>query len=399
MTRVLFATWDGAGNLVPTLALARRLAARGHDVRVLGHRSIDARCGRAGWRFRPLHHAADFDSAAGRAEHDDMPAVARALWFSSAVCRDVRDELAAEGADVIVADCLLFGALCAGEAARIPVVSLFHGAFAPFRGGPFATMLATMVPALNALRAEVGLTAVTSAADVHDACALSLVANPREFEPPIDVPANVVFAGPFLDAPPLMMAEHGEMVIEPGGGPLVLVSFSTSQQGHTAVLQRVIDAMAAVDARVLVTTGPAIDPASLRAHSNVRVVRFVAHGEVLPHASLVISHAGMGTVMSSLAHGVPMLCVPIGRDQFFNASRVEAVGAGRMLPPTADETAIARAATALLADVDAVAGARRMANVIGACAGGAAALEAVERLARSTSTAAPRRRGHFASSV
>ena len=379
MTRFLFVTWDGAGNLVPTLALARRLAARGHDVRVLGHASIDARCGRHGWRFRPLRHAADFDSAVGRAEHDDMPAVARQLWFSGDVSRDVGDEVAAEGADVIVADCLLFGALCAGEAARIPVVSLFHGAFAPFRAGPFATMLATMVPALNALRADLGLAPVTRAGDVHDACALSLVANPREFEPPIDLPDNVVFAGPFLDAPPLMREDVGEP-IEPDGRPLVLVSFSTSQQGHLAVLQRAVDAMGAVDARVLVTTGPAIDPSSLRGGAHVRIVRFAGHGRVLPHASLVVTHAGMGTVMSSLAHGVPMLCVPVGRDQFFNAARVEAIGAGRALPPTCDAAAIAQAATALLADAGAAAGARRMATIIARCGDGAAAVERVERV-------------------
>lgn len=379
MTRFLFVTWDGAGNLVPTLALARRLAARGHDVRVLGHRSIDARCARDGWRFRPLRHAADFDSTAGQAGHDDMPAVARRLWFSRDVCRDVSDELAAERADVIVADCLLFGALCAGEAAGMPVVSLFHGAFTPFRGGPFATMLATMLPELNAMRADLGLAPVARAADVHDACALSLVANPREFEPAVDVPANVVFAGPFLDGPPLMRHDSAEAV-EPDGRRLVLVSFSTSQQGHLAVLQRVVAATASVDARVLVTTGPAIDPASLRGGANARIVRFVAHHEVLPHASLVITHAGMGTVMSSLAHGVPMLCVPIGRDQFFNAARVEAIGAGAMLPPAADAAAIAQAATALLESADAAAGARRMARIIGGYGNGAAAVVRLENV-------------------
>ena len=51
MSRVLFVTWDGAGNLVPTLGLAQRLSRRAHDVRVLGDRSIDDRCGRDGWQF------------------------------------------------------------------------------------------------------------------------------------------------------------------------------------------------------------------------------------------------------------------------------------------------------------------------------------------------------------
>jgi UDP:flavonoid glycosyltransferase YjiC (YdhE family) len=111
-------------------------------------------------------------------------------------------------------------------------------------------------------------------------------------------------------------------------------------------------------------------------------VRFVAHSEVLRDASLVITHAGMGTVMSSLAHGVPMLCVPIGRDQFFNAARVEAVGAGRTLPPASDAPTIAAAAAAALKDSDAAAGAQRMARIIAGYGGGAAAVERLEDLVR-----------------
>jgi hypothetical protein len=38
------------------------------------------------------------------------------------------------------------------------------------------------------------------------------------------------------------------------------------------------------------------------------------------------------TTMAALGHGVPLLCTPIGRDQFFNAERVQALGAGRMGP-------------------------------------------------------------------
>ena len=37
MGRYLIVTWDGAGNLVPTLGITRELIERGHDVRMLGH--------------------------------------------------------------------------------------------------------------------------------------------------------------------------------------------------------------------------------------------------------------------------------------------------------------------------------------------------------------------------
>jgi MGT family glycosyltransferase len=380
MSRFLIVTWDGAGNQVPTLALARRLSRRGHDLRVLGHGSIDRRHGHDGWRFRAFRHAADFDSAVGREGPDDMSVMARQLWFAGSVRRDVAEELAAETADVIVADCMLFGAICAGQAAGIPTVSLFHGAFALFRRGPLAELLAAQLPALDRMRADLGLPPVGGIADLHDACALSLVATPREFEPEMPLPANVRFVGPLLDAPP---PAAGADLVEPeaGGLPLVLVSFSTGNQGQAAILQRIVDALSSVPARVVVTTGPAIDPATLRAGGNVTAVRFAPHDRLLPRASLVVTHAGLGTVMAAMTHGVPLLCMPMGRDQFFNAARVEALGLGRTIAADAAEGVIADAVRSLLANDLVRAAARHGAGVIAAYRNGVAAVDELEQLA------------------
>lgn len=64
---------------------------------------------------------------------------------------------------------------------------------------------------------------------------------------------------------------------------------------------------------------------------NVVARRFVSHGVVLPQAQLVITHAGLGTVMAALTHGVPLLCIPLKNDQIENAARVVSAGAGRTL--------------------------------------------------------------------
>jgi UDP:flavonoid glycosyltransferase YjiC (YdhE family) len=101
---------------------------------------------------------------------------------------------------------------------------------------------------------------------------------------------------------------------------------------------------------------------------------------LLPRASLVVTHAGLGTVMAALAHGVPLLCMPLGRDQFFNASRVEAIGAGRAIGADAGVEAIAAAVRALLHDEAAQAAARRFATVIAGYGGAAAAVEQLEAL-------------------
>jgi UDP:flavonoid glycosyltransferase YjiC (YdhE family) len=364
---------------VPTLALARRLAQRGHDVRMLGHRSIHERCGADGWRFVPFQHTAAHDSAA--AHETDPSMLAREIWLNGTVAQDVHEELAREPADLLIGDCMLWTALCAGQAAGVPTIALFHGAYALFRGGPFVDMLSRSLPALNAVRQELGLRAIDRLSDVHDACALSVVATPVEFEPDMPRPANVRFAGPLLDGPALT-THMDDLAIarDDDARPLVVVSFSTSYQSQIPALQRILGTLAPLPVRVVATVGPAIDPATMPVAANVEVVRYVPHDRLLPHASLVITHAGLGTVMTTLAHGVPMLCVPLGRDQFFNASRVAALGVGRVLDANADEDAIAAAVRAVLDDGEMRHAARRWPDVIAAYRRGDSAIAEIEDL-------------------
>jgi MGT family glycosyltransferase len=393
MSRFLIVTWDGAGNLVPTLSLARRLARRGHDVRVLGHPSIDARYGSHGWRFMPFRHTAAHDSTTAREGPEDMSLIARDLWFGVGAGHDVRDELAREPADAVVADCMLFGALCAGEATSVPTVALFHGAYALFRSGPLPERLSGYLETLNAMRAQFGLPPVRAISDIHDACDLCLVATPYVFEPAEPrVAQNVRFLGPLLDSPPPADITEPVRFVQ-DGSPLVLVSFSTGQQGQADALQRVADGLSALDAQVVMTTGSAIDPASIRARQGISILRHMPHGQLLPHASLVVTHAGLGTVLAALSHGVPLLCMPMGRDQFFNSARVEALGAGRTISCRAEADEIANAANALLRNDQTRSAARRTATAIAARGNDAeAAIAELEALAREPSPEHPGRK-------
>jgi UDP:flavonoid glycosyltransferase YjiC (YdhE family) len=84
--------------------------------------------------------------------------------------------------------------------------------------------------------------------------------------------------------------------------------------------------------------------------------------------------------MAALGHGVPLLCLPMGRDQFFNAEGICDLGAGRMLTPDADSDAIAKAATDIISDGRLTAGAQHMADVIRGYGGAARAVTALEAL-------------------
>jgi UDP:flavonoid glycosyltransferase YjiC (YdhE family) len=81
---------------------------------------------------------------------------------------------------------------------------------------------------------------------------------------------------------------------------------------------------------------------------NVVAVASAPHAHVFPHAAAIVTHAGHGTVMRALVAGVPLLCLPMGRDQDDNAARVFARGAGLRLRPSASPPRIAAALKRLL---------------------------------------------------
>jgi MGT family glycosyltransferase len=125
--------------------------------------------------------------------------------------------------------------------------------------------------------------------------------------------------GPIFEDTPNELPEPGR--------PLVLVSFGTTNMRQGQVLQRVLDALEFLDLDVLCTLGR-VSIRGLRPPENAMIREWVPHMAVLPRVSAVITHAGLSTVMCALANGVPLVCMPMGRDQPLNADRVAALGAG-----------------------------------------------------------------------
>ena len=135
----------------------------------------------------------------------------------------------------------------------------------------------------------------------------------------------------------------------PGDAPIVYVTMGTVFNAVGPLLM-VLAALAELPVRVLVTVGPNGDPAGLGEQPpNVRIERYVPQTAVLPRCELVVSHGGSGTVLGTLALGMPQLCLPQGADQFLNASAVAAAGAGLALTPAeATVEAVAHAIGQLL---------------------------------------------------
>ena len=132
----------------------------------------------------------------------------------------------------------------------------------------------------------------------------------------------------------------------------MLLTLSTTLQGQAEALPGLLDALASLPIRVLLTLGGVLAPDAVPAPGNVTVRGYLPHEAVLPHMAAVVTHAGMSTVATALAAGVPMVCVPQGRDQPLNAARVEELGAGLMIAADATPDELANAVQRVLADPD-----------------------------------------------
>lgn len=143
-----------------------------------------------------------------------------------------------------------------------------------------------------------------------------------------------------------------------------MVSLSTSDQGQADLLRRLLAALGQLPVRALVTVGPAVDPTQFDPPDNTILELFVPHSAVLPHAALVITHAGHGTVIAALRAGVPLVCIPMGRDQYDVAARVRHHGVGVALPVDAEVCALADGIQRVLAEPEFAEAARRMAAAI-----------------------------------
>jgi len=118
--------------------------------------------------------------------------------------------------------------------------------------------------------------------------------------------------------------------------PLVYLTFgsvSGSLPLFPGLFRSALDALASLPVRVLLTVGGDADLAALGPlPANAHVEPWLPQDDVLSHAAAVVGHGGYGTTLGALAHGVPLVLLPLfAGDQWRNARRVAQLGAGLLL--------------------------------------------------------------------
>jgi UDP:flavonoid glycosyltransferase YjiC (YdhE family) len=325
--RVLFASTPGAGHFGPLVPFANVIRRAGHEVLVAAPMSAQARVERAGLPFisfaDPLER--DLEPVWARvraATPEDANTIVLGELFArvraAAALPGVELAIDAWRPDVVLRDAAEFASAVAAEAREIPVARV-----GPWLVGTERFAVRAAAPAVDGLRRWAGL--APDPAGERLAASPYLTLTPASLELP-DAP-ELPQVLRFHAAPPPLRA------VRPAGtAPLVYMSFGSVAAGigfFPGLYRAVIDALAGLPIRLLVTVGEAADPAALGPlPANVRVERWIPQAEVFTEADAMVGHGGFGTTLGALLAGVPQVVVPLFADQPYNARRIADLGAG-----------------------------------------------------------------------
>ena len=167
--------------------------------------------------------------------------------------------------------------------------------------------------------------------------------------------------------------------------PLVYMTLGTnsSTNSDVSMFRSVIDGLEDLDIDVLITIGFGKDPATIGPLAkNIHVENYVPQSLLLPYCSAVICHGGPGTILHSLAHGLPLLILPQGADQYVMGERVLESGVGlRLVPGDVNPSSVRASVLALLEEISYKVNAYRLKREIAAMPGPDEVVHLIEEVA------------------
>lgn len=391
MARVLFLSDFEQGHLFPTFGLAQSLVRRGHRVDYIGIPDMEPVVRAQGFDFHPIF--ADVypagEPARLRAEAQAAPPPANGEEAGRLFTRHLEPLIAGDldplisslDPDVIVSSlfltletlifhfryerpmavltpCLRLAGTAPEKVAIEEILDLDHLSFqvlelAMSRGHEVRSMeqlvepLAAM-PELLACPRELDLPGIERGSAVH------------HIEASIRAQETLDTAFPWAEIP----LDEKLIVVSLGSQTEVYLDAARTVLGKLLALTH---AAAAAGERwhFVVSLPEHFDADELGGVSdNVTLCRWLPQLELLERAELMIGHGGLGTVKECAYHGVPMLVLPLSRDQPDNARRVEhhRIGVAQD-PATATAESLLAAVRRLLADAEIAEACARMSEV------------------------------------
>lgn len=332
--RVLMTCQPALSHAAQLVPLAQALMGRGHQVTFATSESYAARLRERGLVARGVGQ--DFLLREGDPTYGNTVGARLFLGFIDLARADTIADTSALGealrADVIIREYAEFSGLISARQLGVPVIT--HG-----------IMHRLPPPALERIIAELERPARTAdteppktPAELYGELYLDVV--PPSFR------LSWETAEPFvLQTAPSEYDGAGTRIAEPWLSrlgverPLVYVTLGTLFTHNRVVWRTLLEAVANLDADVVITIGPdTSDTIFDGAPDNVLVRRFVPQSHVLSRAAALVCHAGFNTLIGAFRAGVPSVCLPLNADQPLNAAACAAAGAGVNLAHSARDS-------------------------------------------------------------
>jgi len=348
--RILFTFIGGHGHFIPLISIARTAVAQGHTVAFGCGPSMVSTVRDAGFAVFPLGSGSTtppqrlplrpLDSEREDREFRDRFArrgAQQRVPFTLALCREWQP-------DLLICDETDFGSMVAAECLGLPYATVLVMAAGSFVRAAIVGEALAELRAAHDLPPDPGLEMLSRY--------LVLSPFPPGFrDPAYPLPPTAHSFRPGIPEPAGDAAPAG--LPDLATPPAVYVTLGTVFNMESGDLfSRVLAGVRDLPLDVVVTIGPHLDPAGFGPQpANVTIKRYIPQDLLLPHCSLIVSHAGSGSVSGALRYGLPSVLIPMGADQPLNADRCRALGIARVLDPiTATPGAVRTAVNAVLAD-------------------------------------------------
>lgn len=383
--RVLYTCLPGHGHFNPVLAMAQATAGAGHDVAFATAAEFCPRIQEAGFVTFPAGISLPDQLDEARRRFPDQAALFGRDRFEQFVPRMLAAVAAPPRAadlvpivqrwepDLVVHDETELAGPVAAAHAGVPWADHSVGILRPLGMARLAGQ--ELAPLCRQWRVDVGPFAGLFRWLYLDVCPPTLqspeiasveVAHPVQnvaIEPPGDEPA------------PAWISRLPD-------SPTVYVSLGTIFNQDLSLFEAILHGLRDEPLEVIMTIGADNDPAALGPQpANVHVERYVSQSLLLPHADVVVNQGGTA-LLQILAHGLPILVIPLGANQFHNADACVDAGVGRrLLAAEVTPESVRAGVRALLDDPTYRQQARRVAAEIEAMPAPADGVRLLERLA------------------
>ena len=348
-----FICLDLPGHVNPMSALARQLQARNHEVVFLYS------SGAAGLPFVPSpekDHINENRPETSRKQGEDALqfSVRAVLAQTEAILKSLPEIVQANGIDALIIDTVQFYAELGAMQLGIPYVHVSNGVHHDYSGytplcmygwphettpvalarnregvAKWTNLLESVNGSIKAHAERVGLKIDWNDLDSTVSPFASITQVPRVFDfESSHWPSQFQHTGPFHNGKGRKKVHFPWERLT--GEPLIYASMGTILNGQVDVFRTIVAAVAKnKKVQLVLSIGDQVDPHQLGPiPKNAVIVKRAPQLELLKRAAVCITHAGLNTVLESLAQGVPQVAIPVTYDQPGVAARIAHKGTG-----------------------------------------------------------------------